>query len=60
MCFVSAFANDYCGYVPVPECMREGVYEARLATTSALESSAGEKITDAVSEILNNLTKRTL
>ena len=41
---VSAFSNDYAGYVPTPECMVDGVYEARLATTSRLEGSAGEKI----------------
>ncbi|MBQ8310038.1 MAG: hypothetical protein IJX80_03385 [Clostridia bacterium] len=51
-CFVSAFANDYCGYVPTPECMKEGVYEARLAKTSALEPAAGDKITDAVIEMM--------
>lgn len=46
--FVSAFANDYCGYVPTPECMRPGVYEARLAPTSALEPAAGDKLCDAI------------
>lgn len=46
--FVSAFANDYCGYVPTPECMVPGVYEARLAPTSALEPAAGDKLTEAV------------
>lgn len=45
-CFVSAFANDYCGYVPTPECMKEGVYEATLAPTSALEPMAGDIVTD--------------
>ena len=45
---VSAFANDYRGYVPVPECMVEGVYEAKLAPTSALEPAAGDKICDAM------------
>lgn len=47
-CFVSAFANDYCGYVPTPDCMRPGVYEATLAPTSALESAAGDKLCDAM------------
>ena len=46
--FVSAFANDYCGYVPTPECMVPGVYEARLAPTSALEPAAGDILTDAM------------
>lgn len=46
--FVSAFANDYCGYVPTPDCMRPGVYEARLAPTSALEPAAGDKLCDAI------------
>lgn len=42
--FFSDFANDYCGYVPTPECMVPGVYEARLAPTSGLESAAGDII----------------
>lgn len=46
--FVSAFANDYCGYVPTADCMRPGVYEARLAPTSALEPAAGDKLCDAI------------
>lgn len=54
-CFVSAFANDYCGYVPTPECMREGVYEARLAKTSGLEPAAGDKVTDAVIDMMDRL-----
>ncbi|MBR3847787.1 MAG: neutral/alkaline non-lysosomal ceramidase N-terminal domain-containing protein [Oscillospiraceae bacterium] len=54
-CFVSAFANDYCGYVPTAECMREGVYEARLAPTSALEPSAGNKITDKLIEMYKTM-----
>ena len=45
--FVAIFANDYCGYVPTAECMKDGVYEARLATSSALEAAAGEIVTDA-------------
>ena len=45
---VSAFANDYRGYVPTPECMRPGVYEAKLAPTSALEPAAGDKICEAM------------
>jgi len=53
--FISAFANDYLGYVPTPECMKEGVYEARLAPTSALESEAGDKICDAVINLYNKI-----
>lgn len=45
-CFISDFANDYLGYVPTPECMVEGVYEATLAPTSALEAAAGDIVTD--------------
>lgn len=45
--FVSAFANDYVGYVPTADCMRPGVYEARLAPTSALVPEGGDQITDA-------------
>ena len=53
--FVSAFANDYSGYVPVPECMKDGVYEATLAKTSALEPAAGDKITDAIIEMYKKI-----
>ncbi len=45
-CFISDFANDYLGYVPTPECMAEGVYEATLAATSALEAATGDIVTD--------------
>lgn len=54
-CFVSAFSNDYCGYVPTPECMKPGVYEARLATTSCLEPAAGDKITDSIIDMYKKL-----
>lgn len=51
-CFVSAFANDYRGYVPTAECIGDwGVYEARLAPTSALEPAAGDKIVAGVLEL---------
>jgi len=53
LAFVSAFANDYCGYVPTPECMVPGVYEARLAPTSALEPAAGDILTDGMIELYN-------
>lgn len=53
--FVSAFANDYCGYVPTADCMRPGVYEARLAPTSALEPAAGDKLCDAIIAMYENL-----
>lgn len=55
MAFVSAFANDYCGYVPTPECMREGVYEARLAPTSALEPEAGDKVCEGIIALYQKL-----
>ena len=57
LCFVSAFANDYAGYVPTPECMVPGVYEARLARTSALEPAAGDKVTEAMIAMLGELNK---
>ena len=41
---VSAFANDYGGYVPMPEMMIPGVYEARLATSSQLAPEAGDEL----------------
>ena len=48
-CMVSAFANDYRGYVPTPECIGIwNVYEARLAPTSALEPAAGDKIVEGI------------
>ena len=49
--FVSAFANDYCGYVPTPECIVPGVYEARLAPTSALEPATGDILTEAMIDL---------
>lgn len=54
-CFISAFANDYIGYVPTPECMQEGVYEATLAPTSALEAMAGDIMTDELIEMWRKL-----
>lgn len=55
VCFVSAFANDYVGYVPTPDCMKEGVYEATLAPTSALEAMAGDVVTDELIEMYKKL-----
>lgn len=46
LCMVSAFANDYLGYVPTPDSMKEGVYEARLAPTSGLTEDTGDIITE--------------
>ncbi|MBQ4159846.1 MAG: hypothetical protein IJD83_02840, partial [Clostridia bacterium] len=54
-CMVSAFANDYIGYVPTPDCMKEGVYEARLAPTSGLAPETGDVITDTVIFLANKL-----
>ena len=54
-CFISAFANDYVGYVPTPECMKEGVYEATLASTSALEAMAGDIVTDELIMMHNKM-----
>ena len=54
LAFVSAFANDYYGYVPTPECMVPGVYEARLAPTSALEPAAGDILTDGMIDLYNS------
>ena len=45
---VCAFSNDYGGYVPTPDCMVPGIYEARLATTSQLEPAAGDKLVEAL------------
>lgn len=58
LCFVSAFANDYCGYVPVPECMKDGVYEARLCKTSCLEADAGDKIVDGIVKLKTEIFKK--
>lgn len=54
-CMVSAFANDYLGYVPTPDCMREGVYEARLAPTSGLSAETGDIIADTAISLANRL-----
>ena len=53
-CFVSAFANDYCGYIPVPECMKDGVYEATLCKTSCLEAQAGDIIVRNITDLAKN------
>ena len=53
--FFSDFANDYQGYVPTPECMREGVYEATLAPTSILEADAGDIVTDKLIEMYRKI-----
>ncbi|MBR2634143.1 MAG: neutral/alkaline non-lysosomal ceramidase N-terminal domain-containing protein [Clostridia bacterium] len=56
-CMVSAFANDYCGYVPLPEFLSEpGVYEARLCPTSALEGEAGNKIVEGILRLEKSLS----
>ena len=55
LAFISAFANDYCGYVPTAECMVPGVYEARLAPTSALEPAAGDILTEAMIRLYNGI-----
>ena len=55
---VSAFANDYLGYVPTPECMTEGVYEARLAPTSCLASDTGGRIVEAMLEMSRQLGEK--
>ena len=55
-CFVSAFANDYAGYVPVEECFGEkDVYEAKLCPTSALEPTAGDKIVQGILELYQEI-----
>ena len=56
-CFVSAFANDYLGYVPVKECIKPGVYEARLCKTSCLEEDAGEKMVRGIIDLKNKILK---
>ena len=58
-CFVSAFANDYRGYVPTPECIgQHGVYEARLAPTSALAADTGDKIVEGILSLKEEMEKR--
>lgn len=52
---VSAFANDYIGYIPTPECMRPGVYEARLATTSRHTEEAGSEICKEMAKLHKKL-----
>ncbi len=55
-CFVSAFANDYAGYVAMPECFGEkAVYEATLCPTSALEPAAGDKVVQGIIELYRTL-----
>ncbi|NLD88476.1 MAG: hypothetical protein GX633_09530 [Clostridiales bacterium] len=48
---VSIFTNDYRGYVPTPDKMKPGVYEARLASTSTLAPEAGDIICEAIAKM---------
>ena len=49
---VSAFANDYAGYVPVPQFIGEpGIYEARLCPTSALEAGTGDAVVQGILDL---------
>ncbi len=52
---VSAFANDYIGYIPTPECMKPGVYEARIATTSRHTAEAGSEICKEMAKLHKKL-----
>lgn len=53
---VSAFANDYCGYVPL-DCFigDAGVYEARLCPTSTLAKGTGDKVVAGILELQQEL-----
>ena len=53
--FVSAFANDYCGYVPVPKCMVPGVYEATLCRTSCLAPETGDQVVEGILSLQKEL-----
>ena len=55
ICFLSAFANAYNGYVPLPELILPDVYESNLSKTSALEPAAGDKIVEAFAEIFKKI-----
>lgn len=49
---VAAFANDYCGYVPLDSFIGvPGVYEARLCPTSALAKGTGDLVVQGVMEL---------
>jgi hypothetical protein len=49
---VSAFANDYCGYVPL-DCFigDAGGYEAKLCPTSTLAKGTGDKVVEGILEL---------
>lgn len=51
----SAFALDYCGYVPTPECMKPGIYEATLAPTSGLEADTGDRMCEEMIKLYNTI-----
>ncbi|MBR2365816.1 MAG: neutral/alkaline non-lysosomal ceramidase N-terminal domain-containing protein [Oscillospiraceae bacterium] len=49
---VSAFANDYAGYVPTPDLIGQpGIYEARLCPTSALEADTGDAVVQGIIDL---------
>ncbi|HAZ20726.1 MAG TPA: hypothetical protein DCY75_11230 [Clostridiales bacterium] len=52
---VSIFANMYLGYCPVPVCMVPGVYEAKLATSSMLQSDSGDKLVKTALELCEKI-----
>ncbi|MBR3837697.1 MAG: neutral/alkaline non-lysosomal ceramidase N-terminal domain-containing protein [Clostridia bacterium] len=53
---VSAFANDYCGYVPIARMIGEKkVYEQKLCPTSALAPDTGDRVCEGIIALKANL-----
>ena len=55
--FVVGYANDYQGYVPTPEALAQGGYEARPMSWSKLSPQAGQTLVDAGLDLLSSVTR---
>lgn len=50
--FFVGYANDYQGYIPTPEAMEQGGYEARPMSWSQFAPEAGQQLADEAIEVL--------
>jgi hypothetical protein len=53
--FCVGYANDYQGYVPTPEALGQGGYEARPMSWSQFAPEAGPQLVQAARELLQSL-----
>jgi neutral ceramidase len=55
--FVCGLANGWFGYVPTSEAFSHGGYETRMAYTSRLVPSAGDRMTETALRLLNTVAQ---